>query len=178
MYFNPFVKNIFYILPSVIKKIYYYRNSFIYLLSSSYYIPFFVLFRYHSNYRYVQLLDMFSVDYYKNSSGYRYGLFYVLQSVTYNSKIFVKLFYNFKSPVISMTFVYESANWLEREVWDMMGLYFQNHPDMRRILTDYGFKGFPLRKDFPLVGYTHLVYDYSNKRCIYKNLSLTQIQKK
>jgi NADH:ubiquinone oxidoreductase subunit C len=75
---------------------------------------------------------------------------------------------------MSITSLYKNANWLEREVWDMYGIYFEEHPDLRRILTDYGFEGYPLRKDFPLSGFKEVRYDDSQKRVILESLELTQ----
>eukprot|EP00798_Chlamydomonas_sp_ICE-L_P032216 gene32216-16774_t len=78
------------------------------------------------------------------------------------------------TPVPSIVKVFSSANWFEREVWDMFGVFFSNHPDLRRILTDYGFQGHPLRKDFPLSGFTEVRYDYTKKRVVQENLELSQ----
>ena len=86
----------------------------------------------------------------------------------------ITLFVDEFTPVESIVDIYQSANWLEREVWDMNGIYIEQHPDLRRILTDYGFEGYPLRKDFPLSGYTEVRYDDSQKRVIYEPLELSQ----
>ena len=75
---------------------------------------------------------------------------------------------------MSLNSLFPSANWLERETWDMFGVFFKNHPDLRRILTDYGFEGFPLRKDFPLSGYTEVRYDDEKKRVVLEPLQITQ----
>jgi NADH:ubiquinone oxidoreductase subunit C len=86
----------------------------------------------------------------------------------------IKTFSSELSFVESLTKVYKSANWLEREVWDLFGVFFSNHPDLRRILTDYGFEGFPLRKDFPLVGFVEVRYDDEKKSIVYEPLSFSQ----
>jgi len=78
------------------------------------------------------------------------------------------------TPVPTVTGVYSAANWWEREAWDMYGIYFSDHPDLRRILTDYGFEGHPLRKDFPLTGYKEIRYDVEKKRVVYEPVKLTQ----
>lgn len=89
---------------------------------------------------------------------------YNLLSVRYNARIRVRTYTDELTPVESATSIFHSANWFEREIWDMYGVYFSNHPDLRRILTDYGFEGYPLRKDFPLSGYTE-VGNFVNSVC-------------
>jgi hypothetical protein len=97
-----------------------------------------------------------------------------LLSVRHNSRIRVKTYADEASPVPSITGLYDGANWYEREVYDMFGVFFIGHPDLRRIMTDYGFDGHPLRKDFPLTGYTELRYDEEKKRIVVEPLELTQ----
>ncbi len=97
---------------------------------------------------------------------YRFMVSYELLSLTYNSRIRVKTFVNEYSILSSITPIFESANWWEREVWDMYGIYFENHPDLRRILTDYGFEGYPLRKDFPLIGFYEFRYNNNTKTIV------------
>jgi NADH-quinone oxidoreductase subunit C len=89
-------------------------------------------------------------------------------------RVRVKIFTDEETPVPTSTGLFNSANWFEREVWDMYGVYFSEHPDLRRILTDYGFEGHPLRKDFPLTGYVELRYDDEQKRVVYEPVKLTQ----
>ena len=89
-------------------------------------------------------------------------------------RIFLNISNSELESVSSIESIFKSANWFEREVWDMFGVYFLNHPDLRRILTDYGFEGYPLRKDFPLSGYTQVRYDEELKRVILEPLELTQ----
>jgi NADH dehydrogenase (ubiquinone) Fe-S protein 3 len=84
---------------------------------------------------------------------YRFAVVYELLSLVFNSRIRVKLFIDEITSVFSASFLYMNANWWEREIWDLYGIYFENHPDLRRILTDYGFEGHPMRKDFPLSGH-------------------------
>lgn len=96
----------------------------------------------------------------------RFELIYSFWSSFYNKRIFVKYFVNGKLFLLSLKTLYSSSQWLEREVWDMFGLKFILHNDLRRILNDYGFKGFPLRKDFPLIGFIELFYDDVNQSII------------
>jgi NADH/F420H2 dehydrogenase subunit C len=105
---------------------------------------------------------------------YRFSVVYDLLSLTFNSRIRVKVFLNESSSVDSIVSVFINANWWEREVWDMYGIYFDKHPDLRRILTDYGFEGHPMRKDFPLSGFVELRYDEMKKRIVVEPLQLTQ----
>jgi NADH dehydrogenase (ubiquinone) Fe-S protein 3 len=94
--------------------------------------------------------------------------------VRHNSRIRVKTYADEASPVPSITSLYDGANWYEREVYDLFGVFFVGHPDLRRIMTDYGFDGHPLRKDFPLTGYTEIRYDEEKKRIVVEPLELTQ----
>jgi NADH/F420H2 dehydrogenase subunit C len=104
----------------------------------------------------------------------RFIVVYDLISLTYNSRLRVKVFINETTPIMSMVTLYINANWWEREIWDMFGIYFDKHPDLRRILTDYGFEGHPLRKDFPVSGYVEVKYDESKKRIVVEPLELSQ----
>jgi NADH/F420H2 dehydrogenase subunit C len=126
----------------------------------------------HENCLFKMLIEIYAVDYPTKAN--RFELVYCLLSTKYNSRIKVKTFVDEITPVESIVDVYQSANWLEREVFDMHGIYIEQHPDLRRILTDYGFEGYPLRKDFPLSGYTEVRYDDSQKRVIYEPLELSQ----
>jgi NADH:ubiquinone oxidoreductase subunit C len=95
-------------------------------------------------------------------------------SISYNARIRIKTCIDEITPITSVTELYSSAGWWEREVWDMFGIFFSNHPDLRRILTDYGFQGHPLRKDFPLTGFVEVRYDDSEKRVINEPVEITQ----
>jgi NADH dehydrogenase (ubiquinone) Fe-S protein 3 len=94
--------------------------------------------------------------------------------IQYNSRIRVQTSVDEITPICSAVSIFPSAGWWEREVWDMFGVYFSNHFDLRRILTDYGFEGHPLRKDFPLSGYVEVRYDDSEKRVVYEPIEMTQ----
>ncbi len=125
-----------------------------------------------ANCQFKQLMDICGIDYPEQEK--RFGVIYNLLSLTLNLRVRVKVFTDDETPVPTSTGLFSSANWFEREVWDMFGVYFSEHPDLRRILTDYGFDGHPLRKDFPLTGYVELRYDDEQKRVIYEPVKLTQ----
>ena len=126
----------------------------------------------NKNCKFQQLIDITAVDYPSRSS--RFEVVYQLLSVHYNARLRVKTNVDELTPVESASFLYPSANWFERETWDMFGICFLNHPDLRRILTDYGFEGHPLRKDFPVSGYVEFRYDDSKKRVISEPVELAQ----
>jgi NADH-quinone oxidoreductase subunit C len=119
-----------------------------------------------------QLIDVCGVDYPDRQQ--RFEVVYALLSVSLNHRLRVKVATDEDTPVPSVVAVYPSANWFERETWDLYGVFFADHPDLRRILTDYGFDGHPLRKDFPLTGYVELRYDPDQRRVVYEPVKLTQ----
>lgn len=126
----------------------------------------------HTSSLFNQLLDISTVDYPERSN--RFEVIYHLISVKYSSRINIRTYTDEINPIESAISVFPSANWPEREAWDMMGIFFSNHTDLRRILTDYGFNGYPLRKDFPLSGYLEVRYDDSDKHIRYEPLELAQ----
>ena len=119
------------------------------------------------------LTDIVVVDN-PNSLDCRFTINYFLLSYVYNHRMVIRTFTNIVKGVRSLTYYYNSANWLEREAWDMYGVKFLLHPDLRRILTDYGFQGHPLRKDFPLIGFTELRYDDGFKSICVEPVEMTQ----
>ena len=119
-----------------------------------------------------QLIDIAGVDY--PDSEKRFQLVYLLLSHQNNIRIKVSIQFQLNQIINSITKIYPSANWMEREVFDMYGIKFKNHPDLRRILTDYGFKGHPLRKDFPLTGFNEVRYSEKEKKVIYEPVKLEQ----
>jgi NADH/F420H2 dehydrogenase subunit C len=129
-------------------------------------------FKNDEDFLYKVLIDIFIVDYFESDN--RFEIVYSLLSVKYNARIKLKSRIDEFTPVASIVSLYPNANWLEREVWDMHGIFIDEHPDLRRILTDYGFEGYPLRKDFPLSGYSESRYDDSQKRVISESLELSQ----
>ena len=126
----------------------------------------------NSRCRFTVLSSISGVDYPNRVD--RFEVVYDLLSLEYNIRVRVKANVNELTPVSSVTSVYSAANWWEREVWDMFGIFFTNHPDLRRILTDYGFEGFPLRKEFPLTGYVEVRYDEAQKRVVCEPIELAQ----
>ena len=124
------------------------------------------------NCQFKALVDLTAVDFPDREQ--RFDVVYNLLSAKHNQRIRVKVATEEDMPVPSVTNVFNSAIWLEREAWDMYGIFFSDHPDLRRILTDYGFEGHPLRKDFPLTGYVEVRYDEDQKRVVYEPVELTQ----
>ena len=122
--------------------------------------------------RFEQLIDLCGVDYPERDP--RFDVVYHLLSMSHNRRMRLKIGVNEDQPVPSVTEVYPSAGWWERETWDLYGIYFAGNPDLRRLLTDYGFDGHPLRKDFPLTGYVEVRYDSEQKRVVYEPVKLTQ----
>ncbi|MFY9288540.1 MAG: NADH-quinone oxidoreductase subunit C [Alphaproteobacteria bacterium] len=120
----------------------------------------------------VQLMDICGVDYPERPE--RFVVVYNLLSLKHNVRVRVKVQTDETSPVPSVVGVHSGAGWFERECWDLYGVAFSNNPDMRRLLTDYGFEGHPLRKDFPLTGYVEVRYDEMQKRVVYEPVKLVQ----
>ena len=126
----------------------------------------------NSNTKFNQLIDITAVDYPEKDR--RFKMVYLFLSHEKNQRLILNLFIKENEFVTSLTSIFPSANWMEREVFDMYGIEFKNHPDLRRILTDYNFKGYPLRKDFPLTGYNEVRYSEDEKKVIYEKVKLEQ----
>ena len=122
--------------------------------------------------KFKQLIDITAVDYPENSK--RFKMVYLFLSHQFNQRIVISSLINENELVSSLTKIFPSANWMEREVFDMYGVKFRGHPDLRRILTDYGFEGHPLRKDFPLTGHNEVRYSEDEKKVIYEPVKLEQ----
>jgi len=122
--------------------------------------------------RFEQLQAVTAADYPEDEK--RFEVVYLLLSLKFNRRVIVKIRTDEATPVPTVTGIYNSANWFEREVWDMFGVKFFGHPDLRRILTDYGFEGHPLRKDFPLTGFYQVRYDEEEKAVVYEPVNLVQ----
>jgi NADH/F420H2 dehydrogenase subunit C len=139
---------------------------------SSHIVPILRFLRDHTNCQFKTLIDICAVDYPEREA--RFEVVYNLLSIRYNTRIRVKTSVNEITPIESCASVFKAGNWYEREAWDLYGVFFSNHPDLRRILTDYGFEGHPLRKDFPLSGYVEVRYDEIKKRVICEPTELAQ----
>lgn len=126
----------------------------------------------HTSAQFTSLADITAVDFPTRAN--RFEVVYHLLSLVHNSRIRVKTYANETTAIPSIVGLYNGANWFERETYDMFGIFFSGHPDLRRILTDYGFEGHPLRKDFPLTGYVEVRYDDEKKRVVAEPLELTQ----
>ncbi|XP_077982711.1 NADH dehydrogenase [ubiquinone] iron-sulfur protein 3, mitochondrial-like [Glandiceps talaboti] len=135
-------------------------------------VPMMTFLKDHHNCQYTNLADITAVD--VPTREFRFEIVYNLLSLRFNSRIRVKTYADELTPVDSVVSVHKAAEWYEREVWDMYGVFFANHPDLRRILTDYGFEGHPLRKDFPLSGYVEVRYDDEVKRIVAEPIELAQ----
>ena len=122
--------------------------------------------------KFKQLIDITAVDYPENSK--RFKIVYLFLSHEFNKRIIITYFINENEVIQSLTKIFPAANWMEREVFDMYGVNFNDHPDLRRILTDYNFEGHPLRKDFPLTGHTEVRYSEDKKKVIYEPVKLEQ----
>ncbi|PCI45652.1 MAG: NADH-quinone oxidoreductase subunit C [Alphaproteobacteria bacterium] len=125
-----------------------------------------------ASFKFVQLTDICGVDYPERRK--RFDVVYHLLSLKHNIRIRIKTQADDETPVPSVIEVFPNANWYEREVWDMYGVMFDGHPDLRRLLTDYGFQGHPLRRDFPLTGYVEVRYSEEERRVIYEPVKLQQ----
>ncbi len=126
----------------------------------------------NSKTKFRQLIDITAVDFPENEI--RFKLVYLLLSHEFNQRIIIEIDIKEKEIVGSITSIFPAANWMEREVFDMYGIDFKDHPDLRRILTDYGFEGHPLRKDFPLTGHNEVRYSQETKKVIYEPVKLEQ----
>lgn len=159
-------------LPKLVQQISVVRDELTLYVAPSALIPTLTFLRDHTNCQFKQLIDISGVDY--PSREKRFEVVYHLLSIRYGSRIRVKTYSDEINGVPTACGIFNSANWYEREVWDLYGVWFMDHPDLRRILTDYGFEGHPLRKDFPLTGYTEVRYSEEHKRVVYEPLQLTQ----
>lgn len=146
------------------------RNSLYILIDKQFLFPLLNILKNSSITKFTVMSDICVIDNPQNVN--RFELSYNLLSVKYNFRLFIKT--HTSAYVNSICRIYASSNWIERECWDMFGIFFIDHPDLRRILTDYGFEGFPLRKDFPLTGYIEVRYDDEKANIVYEPLELSQ----
>lgn len=159
-------------LPKYIQQFSVWKDELCIYITPTGVIPVFTFLKNHTAAEYTMVSDITAVDF--PTKNYRFEVVYNLLSVRHNSRIRVKTYADEATPVPSITSLYDGANWYEREVYDMFGVFFTGHPDLRRIMTDYGFDGHPLRKDFPLTGYTEIRYDEEKKRIVVEPLEMTQ----
>ncbi|KAI0112434.1 hypothetical protein GGR51DRAFT_557017 [Nemania sp. FL0031] len=159
-------------LPKYVQQFSVWKDELVIYISPSGVIPVFSFLKYNTAAEFTQVSTITAVDF--PTKDQRFEIVYNLLSVRHNARIRVKTYADEASPVPSVTSLYDGANWYEREVYDMFGVFFTGHPDLRRIMTDYGFEGHPLRKDFPLTGYTEVRYDEEKKRIVTEPLELTQ----
>jgi NADH dehydrogenase (ubiquinone) Fe-S protein 3 len=141
-------------------------------ISANKILPVFYFLKNHTNTQYKIISDICAVDY--PSKKNRFEIVYNLLSIQFNNRIRIKVKINELQSIESITQIFKGSNWFEREIWDLFGIFFINHPDLRRILTDYGFEGYPLRKDFPLSGYLEVRYSEMKKRVVYEPIMLPQ----
>jgi NADH dehydrogenase (ubiquinone) Fe-S protein 3 len=167
---TQFSKYLLQILPIINYTLY--KNELCINIPPKKLIPILIFLKNHTNSQFKILSEICAVDYINKKK--RFEIIYNLLSIRFNSRLKVKITINELQPVDSIINIYKAANWCEREVWDMFGIFFSNHPDLRRILTDYGFEGHPLRKDFPLSGFLEVFYNELKKRVVYEPISLSQ----
>jgi len=142
------------------------------LISRDYLIDIIFFFKKHINSLFNTLTDIVVIDYPGKKE--RFAVVYQISSYFYNARIKIRTYTTTLDPIDTITEIFLGASWYERECWDMFGVSFLGHKDIRRILTDYGFKGHPLRKDFPLTGFIEVFYNDSKKRIVYEKVSLAQ----
>jgi NADH/F420H2 dehydrogenase subunit C len=165
--FIKYLTNMLPIFSSII-----FKNEITLIISENKIIPFFFFLKNHSNTQFKLLSDLVVVDYPQKTK--RFEIIYNILSIRFNVRLKIKVNMNELQSVSSLVSIYKAAGWLEREAWDMFGIFFANHPDLRRLLTDYGFEGHPLRKDFPLTGFLEVYYSELQKQVVYKPVNLSQ----
>merc|ERR1712117_241930 len=164
------LKNLIKVCP--VEKIQVFKEEVSIVIRPSLLINFLMFFKNHILYQFKVLTCISGVDYPLNK--YRFQIIYELLTVRYNFRIKIKFFVNELMTVDSSNNIYFTAGWYECEIWDMFGIFFNNHFNLKRILTDYGFEGYPLRKDFPLSGFIEMRYHESEKRVLNESIELSQ----
>jgi NADH dehydrogenase (ubiquinone) Fe-S protein 3 len=174
MYKNSIIvenfKSIFKICP--IKKIQFYNSEITLIVQTKDIQQILLFFKNHIQCQYKILTCISGVDF--PESPYRFAIVYDLLSVRYNTRLRIKIYTFELGDVNSIISIFSAAGWFESEIWDMFGVFFKNHKNLKRILTDYGFQGYPLRKDFPLSGYIEMRYNETQKRVINESMELSQ----
>lgn len=169
---HKFGKYLITALPKFIQKFSVWKDELVIYVGPSAVIPVVTFLKDHTTAQFKNPVDVTAVDFPSRTN--RFEVVYNFLSVRYGSRIRVKTYASEVSPVPSIVPIFSGADWFEREAYDMFGIFFEGHPDLRRIMTDYGFEGHPLRKDFPTTGYTEVRYDEEKKRIVYEPLELTQ----
>jgi NADH dehydrogenase (ubiquinone) Fe-S protein 3 len=169
---HKFGKYIMGCLPKYIQQFSVWKDELTIYIAPSAVRPVMIFLKNHTPAQFKSTMDVTAADYPSRTN--RFDVVYNMLSVRHNSRIRVKTYANETSAVPSIVPIFEGANWFERETYDLFGIFFEGHPDLRRIMTDYGFEGHPLRKDFPTTGYTEVRYDEEKKRVVYEPLELTQ----
>ncbi|RKP33966.1 hypothetical protein BJ085DRAFT_13865 [Dimargaris cristalligena] len=159
-------------LPKFIQQFSVWKDELTLYVAPSALEPVMLFLRDHTGAQFKQLTDTSGADYPNRAN--RFEVVHNMLSVRYSTRIRVKTYCDEVTPVPSMVALFNSANWFEREAYDMYGILFENHPDLRRVLTDYGFEGHPLRKDFPLTGYVEVRYDDERKRVVTEPVEMSQ----
>ena len=149
-----------------------YKKEHNILIHSNLLLPILVILKNHFNYQYKVLTAISGVDYPENA--YRFSILYELLSIKYNSRVRIKIMVDELTPVNSIEQIFPGSSWWECEVWDMFGVFFFDQAQGTRLLTDYGFQGYPLRKDFPLSGFLESRYNVVKNRVVYENIELAQ----
>ena len=142
------------------------------IIRNKHLIPVLTFLKNHIKYQFKILTCISGVDY--PAKKYRFKVVYDLLSVRYNVRLRIKVLTDELTPIESCNKIFAAANWYESEIWDMFGIFFSNHTNLTRLLTDYGFEGYPLRKDFPLSGFVEASYDYTRKRVVHERVELAQ----
>jgi len=167
-----FLKSINLSIPLFIDKSTISKSEISIYTKPEYLIKLMTFLKYYTNSQFRQLSEITAIDFPDRKK--RFEIVYILLSVQFNTRLIVKVCVDELTSVPSIVKVFPSAGWAERETWDMFGIFFSGNPDLRRILTDYGFEGYPLRKDFPLSGYVEVRYDSAKKRVVCEPLEMTQ----
>jgi NADH-quinone oxidoreductase subunit C len=162
--------NIIKVLPILRLELYYKENNF--LFKTNLITKVITIIKNHFKYQFKVITCISGVDYPENL--YRFNVIYELLSIKFNSRIRLKIVINELTPVNSIENIFPGASWYECEIWDLYGVFFINKVNLTKLLTDYGFQGYPLRKDFPLTGFTELRYNNIKNRIVYENMELAQ----
>lgn len=172
LFFAENLKTVTKILP--ILKVQTHQKEISFIIRNIHLISVLTFLKNHIRYQFTILTSVSGIDCPSNSNRYRFKIIYELLSVRYNVRIRVKVLTDELSPIESSDKIFASASWYESEIWDMFGVFFKNHTNLTRLLTDYGFEGYPLRKDFPLSGFIEASYDYTRKRVVHERIELSQ----